>query len=155
MLSSIKKILDNGIEFAKEHTTMIDEDIRTIKHCRKSLLFEKDAIWIKEGTAGNFDVTMGSYNGDEVCKLVGIYILSTLPKRIGKRNTGLYREDGLIILRKCDGPTTDKIRKDIIKIFKQIGFKIDIKTNLKEVDFLDVTFSLQKETWCLGIKFHK
>ena len=30
---------------------------------------------------------------------------------------------------------------------KQIGFKIEIKTNLKEVDFLDVTFDLRKETY--------
>ena len=59
----------------------------------------------------------------------------------------LYRDDGLIILRQCDGPTTDRIRKDIIKIFKQIGFKIYTKINLKEVDLLDVTLSLQKETY--------
>ena len=39
------------------------------------------------------------------------------------------------------------MRKDIIRIFKQIGFKIEIKTNLKEVDFLDVTFDLRKETY--------
>ena len=85
-------------------------------------------------TAGNFDVTMGSYDGAEVCELVGIYILSILAKRIDKKSTGLYRDDGLIILSKCDGPTTDRIKN----IFKQIGFKIDIKTNLKEVDVLDV-----------------
>ena len=53
-----------------------------------------------------------------------------------------FHDDGLIILRNCDGPTTDRIRKGIIRIFKQIGFKIEIKTNLKEVDFLDVTFDL-------------
>ena len=92
-------------------------------------------------------MTIGSYDEAKVCELVGIYILSTLAKRIDKRSTGLYRDDGLIILRKCHGPTTDRIRNDIIKIFRQIGFKIDIRTNLKEVDFLDVTFSLQKETY--------
>ena len=90
---------------------------------------------------------MGSYDEAEVCELVGIYILSTLAKRIDKKSTGLYQDDGLIILRKCDEPTTYRTRKDIIKIFKQIGFKIDIKTNLKEVDFLDITLSLQKETY--------
>ena len=54
--------------------------------------------------------------------------------------------DGPGMIRRC-GPTTDRIRKDIIRIFKQIGFKIEIKTNLKEVDFLDVTFDLRKETY--------
>ena len=124
-----------------------DDNIRIIKHCRKSLLFEKDTAWAKKGTAGNFDVTMGSYDGAEICELVGIYTLSTLGLRIDKKDTGLYRDDGLIILRNCDGPTTDRIRKDIIRIFKQIGFKIEIETNLKEVDFPDVTFDLRKETY--------
>ena len=41
----------------------------------------------------------------------------------------------------------NKTWKDIIRIFKQIGFIIEIKTNLKEVDFLNVTFSLKKETY--------
>lgn len=39
---------------------------------------------------------------------------------------------------------SDKTRKEIIKVFKEIEFKIDIKTNLKEVNFLDVNFDLQK-----------
>ena len=41
----------------------------------------------------------------------------------------------------------DKKRKTIIKIFKGIGFSIDIQTNLKEVDFLDVTLNLQNGTY--------
>ena len=40
----------------------------------------------------------------------------------------------------------DKKRKTVIKIFKDIGFSIDIQTNLKEVDFLDVTLNLQNGT---------
>ena len=104
-LSITEKILDNAIEFTKEYTTIIDDNIRIIKHCRKSLLFEKDATWVKKGTACKFDVTMGSYDRAQVCELVRIYILSTLAKRIDKKSTGLYRDDGLIILRKCDGPT--------------------------------------------------
>ena len=41
----------------------------------------------------------------------------------------------------------DKKRKAIIKVFKDIGFSIDIQTNLKEVDFLDVTLNLQNGTY--------
>ena len=39
------------------------------------------------------------------------------------------------------------MRKNIIKIFKDIGFAIDIETNLKIVDFLDITFSLNNVTF--------
>ena len=41
----------------------------------------------------------------------------------------------------------NKKRKTIIKIFKGIGFSIDIQTSLKEIDFLDVTLNLQNRTY--------
>ena len=41
----------------------------------------------------------------------------------------------------------EKKRKTII--FKDIGFSIDIQTNLKEVDFFDVTLNLQNDTYRL------
>ena len=41
----------------------------------------------------------------------------------------------------------DKKRKIIIKIFKNIGFSIDIQANLKNVDVLDVTLNLQNGTY--------
>ena len=41
----------------------------------------------------------------------------------------------------------DKKRKAITKIFKDIGFSINIQTNLKEIDFLDVTLNLQNYTY--------
>ena len=36
----------------------------------------------------------------------------------------------------------DKIRKIIIKMFKDVGFQLEIKTNLKQIEFLDVKFNL-------------
>ena len=39
------------------------------------------------------------------------------------------------------------MRKNIIKIFKDTGFAIDIETNLKIVDFLDITFNLNNGTY--------
>ena len=59
----------------------------------------------------------------------------------------LYRDNGLLILPGANGQKTDKTRKNIIEIFKNIGFKIDIETNLKEVNFLNVTFNLVNETF--------
>ena len=86
---------------------------------------------------------MGSYDGAEICELVGLYILSFLGKVYGIQNVGLYRDDGLACLHKISGPASDKIRKDIIRTFREnFGLKITITTNLKTVNFLDVTFSL-------------
>ena len=58
---------------------------------------------------------MGSYDGAEVCELVGTFILSKLENIIGKKNIGLYRDDGLVVLRNMNARGIDKTRKIIIK----------------------------------------
>ena len=40
---------------------------------------------------------MGSYDGAEVCELIGLFILNTLQDRFGK-DVGLYRDDGLAVI---------------------------------------------------------
>ena len=90
-----------------------------------------------------FDITMWSYDGAEICELVGLYIISILGKVYGIRNVGLYRDDGLACLHKISGPASEKIRKDMIRTFRgNFGLQITITTNLKTVNFLDVTFNL-------------
>ena len=50
---------------------------------------------------------------------------------------------GLACLRKISRPASDKIWKDMIRTFREnSGLKITITTNLKTVNFLDVTFNL-------------
>ena len=41
----------------------------------------------------------------------------------------------------------DRMRKDIIQVFKGYGFQIEIEINLHEVNFLDVTFNLKNESY--------
>ena len=51
-------------------------------------------------------------------------------------------------IAKCKRSTDrNRMRKNIIKIFKDTGFAIDIETNLKIVDFLDITFNLNNGTY--------
>ena len=91
---------------------------------------------------------MGSSDCAELCELIGIYIQSLVTNILSKENTGLYRDDGLFILRKINKQQTDRARKKIISIFKNINFKIEIVTNITEVDFLDVTFFLEYNAYC-------
>ena len=60
---------------------------------------------------------------------------------------GLYQDDGLVLLRNTNGQLMDRIRKNIIKLLKEIDFKIEIETNLKIVYFLDVMFNLANSTY--------
>ena len=73
---------------------------------------------------------MGSFDGGEIWELVGIHILSLLSNKRDKQSSGLYRDHGLVLLRNISKQETDRIRKDIIEIFKNAGFKIEIKKKL-------------------------
>ena len=85
---------------------------------------------------------MGTYDSGELCEFIGIYLLSALCTIISKNVCGLYRDDGLTIQEYKNCQQIDQLRQKIIKIFSEIGFKIDIETNLKIVNFLDMTFNL-------------
>ena len=89
---------------------------------------------------------MGCYDGAEICELVGIYIQNKLCKLMNKKDFGLYRDDGLGILRNTSRPEADRKRKNIIKIFKECGLSIICEANKKMVDFLDVRFNLNNQT---------
>ena len=62
-------------------------------------------------------------------------------------NIGLYRDDGLVLLRNTSGPQSDQTRKDIIQEFKKQGLNISISANLKICNFLDVTLNLTDGTY--------
>ena len=108
-------ILKNAISFANQHVYINDESIQTIKYCQKSLLFNDNTQSVKKSTAESFEETMGSYDGAEVCELMGLFILSKLDNTLNKEDSGLYRDNGLIILRKTNGKQADTIGLNIIK----------------------------------------
>ena len=89
-----------------------------------------------------FDVTMGSFDGAEVCELVGIYVLNILASKYNKKQMGLYWDDRLVVFENTTGKQADAIKKDITKSFHDLGLKITIDTNMKIVNFLDVTLDL-------------
>ena len=60
-----------------------------------------------------------------------------------KKDIGLYRDDGLACFENNDSHQNDKIRKELIKVFQRNGLVLDIKCNLKVVDYLDITFDLK------------
>ena len=84
----------------------------------------------------SFDVTMGSFDGAEICKIVGLYLLNKLSNLLGKENVGLYRDDGLAAINSCSGPVLDRTRNNIIALFKKEGLNITIETNLPRPTFL-------------------
>ena len=137
-----ENLLDQALSWASNLASISNEDISVIKHARKSLLFSNGKPWTKNNSSNLFDVTMGSYDGAEICELVGLFILKQLGKTFGNKNIGLYRDDGLAIIKNKSARLADKTRKELHKIFEQFGLKITAEANLLVVNFLDVTFDL-------------
>ena len=73
--------------------------MNVVMHARKSLLFSNKSEWIRrkkndESHGDLFDVTMGCYDGAEVCETVGLFLLNEIRVKFGSADIGLYRDDG-------------------------------------------------------------
>ena len=88
---------------------------------------------------------MGSFDGAEICELVGLFLLNNLTQLIGSNNIGLYKDDGLAILENATGSTSERVKKWIKNLFQQHGLRITAETNLVQTNFLDVTFNLNTD----------
>ena len=145
--SITEELLDKAISWARSFVYISNEHVSIIKHARKSLLFYANKPCIQSGNNNLFDVTMGSFDGAEVCELVGLYVLNSLVKRFGKENIGLYRDDGLALIKGTSGRVADKVRKDLCAQFLEFGLKITAEVNHQLVTFLDITLNLREESY--------
>ena len=83
-------LLQQALNFVKEHVDVPQRNIDIIMHGRKSLLFNREKAWVKRDGNGPFDVTMGCYDGAEICELVGMFALSQLTQHLDMRTVGLF-----------------------------------------------------------------
>ena len=136
-----------ALEFAKGFTRVPEADIRTIMHACKSILSYKDRIWRKKGNPDLFDVPIGAFHGAEICDLIGLHILHRLSATFEAGAYGLYRDDGLAVV-KCKSPRLiDRMRKNIIAEMNEYGFKITIEIGQMRANFLDVSLNLSDGTF--------
>ena len=112
------------------------------KQLRGNLLFLFNSVWMKKGSS-SFEVTMGSHDGAEVCKLVGLHILNQMKQKFPSIDFGLYPDDGLGCYQKCPGPSMEHTKKEIIQLFKSNNLSITIDTNMQQVNFLDISLNLR------------
>ena len=146
--SVTEKLLDKALDFAADHTTrepITPEQRMIIKNARKSVLHQGNETWQK--TTGEFDVTMGAYDGAQVTDLIGLYILHILKEQIPEIDFGLYRDDSLGVHKRIPATRMEAIKKKLNSIFENLGLEITVNTSLNTVDFLDVTFNLTNETF--------
>ena len=140
-------LLNKTLNFSSECIYISKCDTDVINHARKSLLFDGSNTWIKK-QGRLFNVSMGAYDGAEVCELVGIYMLNVFSKKYNKNDFRLYQDDGLAVLKNKSGSQSEQVKKNIQKIFKEHGLDIIIQCNMN----LDVTFNLNDGTYKPYIK---
>jgi hypothetical protein len=90
---------------------------------------------------------MGCFDGAEICELVGLYILNDLSRKFEKDFVGLYRDDGLALIKGKSGRVIDNARKDLCKLFRQYDLKITIQVCYQKVNFLDDTLDHYSESY--------
>ena len=140
-----QKLFDDTISWAQQYFNFTNDNLSIIMNARKSFLFNNSEPWIKK-TNPNFDVTMGAFDGAEVCELVGLFILHKLEHIIPKHYLGIYRDDGLAVVQ-GSGPELERLRKAVFTIFKNLQLKVTLETNIKRTDFLDIFLDLQNNTY--------
>ena len=140
-----EKLLDDAIQWGSSFYDFSTTQIDLIKHARKAFLFHDENIWEKTKNP-DFDVTMGSYDGAECCEIVGLFILNKLVMLLGDKQVGLYRDDGLAVLRHS-GPEAERIKKQVQTLFKSLDLKITIETHISEVEFLDLWLDLNTNSY--------
>ena len=65
--------------------------------------------------SGLLDATIGSYDGADVCKLVGICMLKTISQSYSNKNFVLYRDDSLAVTKTVRSQKKEK-RKNFWKL---------------------------------------
>ena len=90
---------------------------------------------------------MGAYDGAEVCELVGTFLLGKFSEICNKSNIRLYRDDGLSIFRNKSDTKLEKMKKKLQRLFKEYDLEITAESNLKILNYLDVTFNLKDGTF--------
>ena len=145
--SITKNLLIKALEYARNLTVFTKNDEKIILQARETYLFHQGKPWSKKNNNNKFDVAMGSYDRAEVCELVGLYLLAKLTEKDApfeneKDKVGLYRDDGLAVVR-GNSQEFEKITQKIRKIFGENELKITVEANIHETDFLDIRMNLK------------
>ena len=112
------RLFNEVFHFAKTLT-----DFSERLQASKMLLFNDNKPWPKK-----FE--------NEVCELVGSFILTKFCDVLHREYVRLYFDDGPSVVKQMLGPELERKRKKIIETFTKYGLVINIKTNLFVANFL-------------------
>ena len=89
-----------AVKWVTDFSYITDTAISVIMTARKTFLYDEVDFWAKEANY-NFDVSIGAFDGAEVCELEGLYVLYMLvviEELFAVHEIGLFRDDGLSVV---------------------------------------------------------
>lgn len=90
---------------------------------------------------------MGSYDGAEVCELIGLFALNGLKTLFPDQEIGLYRDDGLAAFKKVTPRTATHVTAKLRQFFNAHGLKITTEVSKHFVNYLDITLNLDNNSF--------
>ena len=60
---------------------------------------------------------------------------------------GLYRDDGLAVLKNHSGRQAERVKKQLHSTFQSLGLRLTAQVNVTEANFLDVTMDLRTDAY--------
>ena len=76
-----------------------------------------------------------------------MYILNRIKMFVPLGELGLYRDDGLIMIKQANGPNMERIRKKLHTTFRQEGLSITICKPSLVANFLDITLDINDKSY--------
>ena len=140
------ELLKEALNWAKNYTEIDSTEEAVILHVRQNFLFFNGDPYTKT-TNPEFDVAQGGLDSAGVSEFMGSFRLSRLERLIPKNQSGILRDDGLLWAR-LSGRQFEQLRRNIHDLFKKYKLGITAaETNLRTVNYLDVTMSLADGTY--------
>ena len=115
--SITEEALIAALDFAIDFCEISEDEKSIIMEARRSYLVSNKEIWVKKVNF-SFDVTMGAYDGAELCELIGLFLLSKI-KKIKDLECGLYMGDVLSVSTLPNREKEHKIKKNQNWYFQQ------------------------------------
>ena len=122
--------MEKALNWADQHVNISAQEKEIIVSTKQNLLYNKGQAWVKKSD-NPCDVMMGSWDGAEICELVGLFLLSQLQDLNIK--IGIYRDHGLTVATQRP-QQIENIKNKICQVFRENGLKITIEANKKVVD---------------------
>ena len=129
-------LLTKTLKWAQKYHNITVTEFDALMHARRTILYDhKGNVLPQKNSKNQFDVSMGANDGAEICELVGLYILIEIHKNIDFTSVGLYRDDGLAVIRSAFGSSLDRYRKKLITLFQDNELKITVITGKTSINF--------------------